>query len=173
MPVTYKKIASATVGSGGTANIDMQSIPSTYTDLVLKISSRTNRANLQDAVSVYFNNDTTAARYTMRNLYGTGASAFSTNTNTYLSELVMTSGANATASTFGNGEIYIPNYAGSTQKSASADGVGENNATNAYVGLGAYLYNQTTAISRITIVPVTGTLLAEFTTAVLYGISKS
>lgn len=170
MPKTLQLIQTITVGSGGATSIDFQNIPQNYTDLVLKISARTNRANLQDAVSVYFNNDTTAARYTMRNLYGTGASPFTTSTNTYLSELVMTTGANATASTFGSGEIYIPNYAGSTQKSASADGVGENNSTSSYVGLSAYLYNQTTAISRITIIPVTGTSISQYSTAALYGI---
>ena len=35
---TYTLIASNTVGSGGTASIEFNSIPQTYTDLLIKIS---------------------------------------------------------------------------------------------------------------------------------------
>ena len=36
MATTYTLISSVTVGSGGAANIEFTSIPSTYTDLLLK-----------------------------------------------------------------------------------------------------------------------------------------
>ena len=49
---TFTKIASATVGSGGASSIEFTSIPSTYTDLVIKLSMRSaftsfNRHDLQ------------------------------------------------------------------------------------------------------------------------------
>jgi hypothetical protein len=174
MPNTFELIASSTVGSGGAANIDFTSIPSTYTDLVLKTSIRGNRSNSVDSLAIYFNNDTTAGRFPARMLYGTGASALSYTTNTnYNDEYAYVSGNNSTASTFGNTEFYIPNYAGSTQKSVSIDSVGENNATTAYMSLTAFLYNQTTAISRITLVTYTGALIREFSTAYLYGVKNA
>jgi hypothetical protein len=40
MATTFIKIASVTVGSGGAASMDFTSIPSTYTDLVIKVSTR-------------------------------------------------------------------------------------------------------------------------------------
>ena len=43
MATTYTLISSVTVGSGGAASIEFTSIPSTYTDLVLKLSARSSR----------------------------------------------------------------------------------------------------------------------------------
>ena len=40
MATTFTKIASVTVGSGGASSIDFTSIPSTYTDLCVKLSTR-------------------------------------------------------------------------------------------------------------------------------------
>jgi len=175
MPNTFTLIASSTVGSGGAANIDFTSIPSTYTDLVLKCSIRGSRSNAVDSIAIYFNNDTTSGRYPARMLYGTGSSATSYTTNTnYNDEYAYISGNSSTSNTFGNTEFYIPNYAGSTQKSVSIDSVGENNATTAFMSLTAFLYNQTTAISRITLVPYYGSsTILQYSTAYLYGIVKS
>lgn len=165
MGVTYKKIASVTVGSGGAANIDFTSIPSTYTDLVLKLSTRAT-ADTVDA-NLRFNGATT--NRSGRRLAGSGSAATSaTDTDIH----VTINRSTYTASTFANIEIYIPNYAGSTNKSVSIDGVTENNATASYAFLTAGLWSQTTAINQITYVPSTGNV-AEFSTAVLYGISKS
>ena len=40
MANTYEAIATVEVGSGGAANIELTSIPATYTDLSLFISTR-------------------------------------------------------------------------------------------------------------------------------------
>ena len=171
---TYTQIGTAqVVGSGGAASMSFSSIPSTYTDLVIKISARTNRASAVDSLGFYFNGDTTVARYTGRVLYGTGTSAASNAPNPVNDETMFISGNSATASTFGNTEMYIPNYAGSNQKSSSIDSVGENNAATARMDIAATLYNQTTAITSITIIPITGTLLQEYSTAYLYGVSNA
>jgi hypothetical protein len=173
VPDTFIKIASVTVGSGGAASIDFTSIPADYTDLVLKISSRTNRASAADALGIRYNSDTTFARYSGKVLQSNGSTPASTSANPANDEDLFTSGNSATASTFGNAEIYIPNYAGSNQKSASIDAVGETNATNIFMNIAATLYNQTTAISSITLVPITGNLIQQYSTATLYGIKNS
>ena len=69
MPSTYELIASYTVGAGGAASIDFTSIPATYTDLVLKLSSRTATGGAND-VYIQFNTDSTSANYSERQLQG-------------------------------------------------------------------------------------------------------
>jgi hypothetical protein len=78
----------------------------------------------------------------------------------------------STANTFASGEIYIPNYAGSTNKSISADTAGEANTTVAYAQISAELWSNTSAITSITIYSNVGNL-AQYTTATLYGIKKA
>jgi hypothetical protein len=168
---TYTLIASSTVGAGGAANIDFSSIPSTYTDLVLKISGRTNRSLSVDGIALRFNNDLTSGNYTGIRLFGDGATASSDASS--WDGMPFMDGATSTASVFGNAEIYIPNYAGSTQKSISADGVGENNATTVYSGLGAGKWSGTSTINRITIYSETSATILQYSTAYLYGIVKS
>jgi hypothetical protein len=169
MPVTYKKIASVTVGAGGAASIDLTSIPATYTDIHCVFSIRGSQAQVYQQLQITFNNTTTG--YSQRNLYGDGSTAVSNSLsgNHFFTDGV---GANATASTFGNGSIYVPNYAGSTNKSASLDLVTENNATLAYTQLYALLWSNTAAITSLKITAGSGTL-NQHSTAVLYGISKS
>lgn len=155
------------------SSIDFTSIPSTYTDLCLKLSLRTDRTSTTSDIILQFNGDNSAA-YSFRRLYGTGASTGSDNlsagANNGLSGFA--DGASATTSTFGNTEIYIPNYAGSTQKSWSSDGVNENNSSTAYAGIYASLYTGTTAINQITIKDYNSANFVTYSTASLYGIKK-
>jgi len=175
MPNTFELIASSTVGSGGAASIDFSSIPSTYTDLVLKGSTRISTSNNYDGIFIKVNNST-AFQYADRTLYGNGSSAASifnvvgdNNAGLYW---LYTNGNNSTASTFGNFDIYVPNYAGSSQKSFSYDAVSENNATASWANITAGLWNQTTAINRLTLTPNGGTFL-QYSTAYLYGVKNA
>jgi hypothetical protein len=82
-------------------------------------------------------------------------------------------GSSATSNTFGNGEIYISNYASTTKyKSILSEGVTENNATDARAELGAILFASNAAISSILFGPGAGSFV-QYSTAILYGISKS
>jgi hypothetical protein len=169
---TYIQIGSTvTVGSGGASSIDFTSIPSTYTDLVVKLSSRTATGGAAD-VNIQFNSDTTASNYSQRQIQGNGASASSSGGSSS-PQVLTSSGSTDTASTFANSEMYIPNYAGSTAKSASNDSVTENNATTAYATLRASLYAGTAAITAIKLTHNGGANFAQYSTATLYGILKS
>ena len=165
MANTYKLISSVTVGSGGAADIEFTSIPATYTDLLLKISLRGSFATLGDNITLTINN---SAIGTPKTVGGNGASAFSN------SDAFVYTGSTATASTFGNGEFYIPNYTSSNNKSISADAVSENNATTAYAFLTAALWSNSSAITSIKLVPQgsAGTWV-QYSTAYLYGISNA
>ena len=165
---TYQLISSVTVGSGGASSIDFTSIPQTYTDLKLVMSARDGDANWSDWVYIKFNNNTSS--YSYRLLQGTGTGVASYNgTSQYGGDIVA---ANATASTFGNYEIYIPNYAGSTNKSWSVDAVTEYNASTAIADLVAGLWSNTAAINQITLTARNANFV-QYSTAYLYGIKNS
>jgi hypothetical protein len=169
MPNTFVKIATVTVSSGGAATMAFTSIPSTYTDLCVKISARTNRTNIADSILASLNGS--SANFTWRLLEGDGAGVYSVSGSTGL--VGVATAANATASTFSNCEFYIPNYAGSTNKSISVDSVIEQNATTAYLDLNAVLWSNTAAINSITLSSSNSADFVQYSTATLYGISKS
>jgi hypothetical protein len=167
MATTYTLISSVTVGSGGASSIDFTSIPATYTDLLLKLSTRTTRTVATDSNKLTVNS---ASAYSLRFLYGNGSSAASA-TDTALSDY--TNNDAQTSNTFGNSEWYIPNYLSSGNKSVSIDAVTENNATSAITQLAAGLITTSSAITSITIVSYEGFNFKQYSTAYLYGISNA
>jgi len=176
MATTYTLISSVTVGSGGAANIEFTSIPATYTDLLVKLSGRSSRSGaVAEEFLLTFNNNTSST-YTERHLRGNGSTSISQTFTNYTSiTQIGQPGASATANTFGNWEFYIPNYAGSNNKSISLDGVTESNsatAGHALAYLSAGLWANSAAITSIKL--SAGAYLAEqYSTAYLYGISNA
>ena len=170
MANTFELIASSTVGSGGAASIDFTSIPSTFTDLQLMLSARGASTALYANIKL---NNSSSAIYSLRTIYGDGSAAASQNDSgaTYFERFLMVSSA-YTANTFSNGMLYIPNYAGSTNKSVMFDSVNENNATSSQSFMVAGLWASTAAINQITLTPNTGNF-AQYSTAYLYGIKNS
>jgi hypothetical protein len=164
---TYIQIATTTVGSGGAATIDFSSIPSTYTDLVLKTSLRLSAG--ADWCGLTINGST--ANFSGRELTGDGSSATSYTRTTY-QFIVIANQSGYTSNSFSSSELYFPNYAGSTNKSFSVDQVQETNATAANSMLDAFLWSNTAAINQLTITPSAGNFV-QYSTASLYGISKS
>jgi len=175
MANTYTLISSVTVGSGGAANIEFTSIPATYTDLIIKLSARSNAAGVSNDLMYYrFNGDNTNS-YIGRWLSADGSSTFSNSqtATAYGIPRYAIPAATATANTFGNLEMYIPNYAGSNQKSVSYDSVSENNSSTGYVNMQADLWQKTNAITSFAIFPYNGSLFLQYSTAYLYGISNA
>ena len=171
MPDTFVKIATVTVGAGGAATIEFASIPSTYTDLQVLVSTRASNASIINNQRWTFNGSSTG--YSYKELYGDGSSAASGGSaSASYGQIGYSTGDTATANTFANTSCYIPNYAGSTNKSFSVDSVAETNATGQYMDLGAGLWSNTAAITTVTITPSAGTF-KQYSTATLYGISKS
>ena len=167
MATTYEAIATVTVGSGGAASIDFSSIPATYTDLLLLYSTRQNSGNAPSLL-VKFNNS--SSDFTSRYLQGSGSAVSSgSSPSNYAGN---SDGSSNTASTFANSTMYIPNYAGNTNKSYSVDDVQENNAAEAYATLIAGLWSQTTAINQITLYNASNNLV-QYSSATLYGIKNS
>jgi hypothetical protein len=69
--------------------------------------------------------------------------------------------------------MYVPNYAGSTNKSMSSTGVQETNASGADMGAAASLWSSTDAITQIQILPLTGPNFVSGSSFYLYGITKA
>lgn len=166
---TFTKIASVTVGAGGASTVDFSSIPSTYTDLCLKASVRSTEGSVYGGIYVSYNG--AAYNSTGKVIEGDGSAVSSFSfTN---GAIAFIAGSSATANTFGSTELYIPNYASSNYKNYSSDGVGENNATLALAHLDAGLWSNTAAINQITLKPYSTNTFVQYSTFVLYGISKS
>jgi hypothetical protein len=169
MANTFVKIATVTVDSGGAATIDFTSIPGTYTDLVIKISGRTNASS--PFYKLTFNSSTSG--YSWRQLYGTGSGI---GTQSGSSDSAIWFGdanpSTYTATTFANGKICIPNYTSSTNKSVSVDNVNENNATGAAASLTTGLWANSAVITSLSITVFSGSFV-QYSTATLYGIKSS
>ena len=171
MANTYVLISSSTVGSGGASSFDFTSIPATYTDLLVLISARGANAATTNSLWVQFN--ATGSSYTEKELTGSGTAASSgQNASAVKSYIGDIPAATATASTFGNAEVYIPNYTSANYKSFSANTVQENNTTAAYANLTANLWSNTAAITQVSIL-LTSSTLVQYSTAYLYGINNS
>jgi hypothetical protein len=168
MANTYTLIEAKTLGSV-VASITFSSIPQTYTDLLVKVSARSNSGgNTHDNFLFYFNG--TQSNRTNKILYG-----ISNGTGTYSSTdyFGAFNAPVSLANTFGNAEFYIPNYTGSNQKPICGDMVSENNTTNGQNYVGAALWADTAAITSLTIGNYNASDFAINTTAYLYGISKT
>jgi hypothetical protein len=165
-----KKIQSVTVGSGGAANIEFTSIPGTFDDLAIYLSARssTTYGNAWYEAKLQLNSSDGSSR----ELYGTGSGTGSGTEASQIRILGVTS-SGATASTFGSAFIYIPNYAGSTNKSVSVDSVSENNATASIAASAAGLWANTAAVTSLKFLLLSSANFAQHSTAVLYGIKKS
>lgn len=163
---TYVLLASSTVGAGGVTDITFSSIPSTYTDLLVKASLRGTRSDFYDSLDVEFNGSAGNSRY----LYGDGSAAGSATFATRIR--VQLVGSTATANTFGNFEMYVPNYASSNNKSTSIDAVGENNATSSYSNLSAGLWSSSSVISSIKLYFPSFNIV-QYSTAYLYGVKNA
>jgi hypothetical protein len=170
MTTTYTLIASSTVGSGGVSNISFTSIPATYTDLVVKISTRDSRStNPYNELTVSFNGSPSYARKT---IYGTGTSSGSEGDSS--GNFIYSGTSTTTANTFANDELYIPNYRSSSAKSISAETAAETNAaTGNLLILAAGSSTLTSAITSVTLTPNGGNTFLQYSTAYLYGIKNS
>ena len=174
MATTYQLISSVTVGAGGASSIDFTSIPATYTDLLIKFSTRTTYSGLRDQIAIRINGSSTTD-YSVRWLYGIPSIATSSATDTGYGFALSgyTSGDTSTANTFGSGEVYIPNYAGSNNKSMSGEGVSESNDTSTGLAMSAMLRANTAAITSLRVESYNGFNLKQYSTAYLYGIKNS
>jgi hypothetical protein len=177
MATTYELIASNTL-SVATGTVTFSAIPQTFTDLLLKTSTRASDTGQYLSPTFRFNGDS-ASNYSWIFLYGysttIGAGSGQASTETYGRNQYAATASNATANAFGNGEIYIPSYRVSANKPVLSLGVAATNAGSSFLAQAANLWRNTAAITSIEIKPTHG---AAYTFEVgssfyLYGIKNS
>ena len=157
---TYTPITTQTLSSS-TSSVTINSIPSTYTDLILIVSGTTNNEN---ALDMRFNGDT-GSNYSTTGLYGTGSSSASYRAS---GDSKMDIGR-ADASS-GSSVTHIQNYANSTTYKTVLSRGNDGSIVIAY----SNLWRSTAAINSITIGRFSsGGSMNSGTTITLYGIAAA
>jgi hypothetical protein len=170
----YKLIQSQVVSGSSTNTITFDSIPQTYTHLVVLVSARTNTASTRDVMRFRINNDSSAI-YNSFFLYGFDSTASvrseSALSNTYF-EWTYAVGNNATSNVFGNTTVTLNNYRStSAVKTVNTLDANENQSTTSWItGITTGYWNSTTAITRLDFVAQSGITYIDGSTFSLYGI---
>ena len=160
---TYTPIATTTLGSAA-SSYTFSSIPGTYTDLVLILSTKTSSSGA--GVSVRFNGDT-GSNYSWTEISGNGSAASSargTNTTS-----IFNCGSTSTAD-FQAGIMSFNNYSNTTTyKTVLSRG---QDTTNGYVQSHVGTWRSTAAINSVTVLANSGNLTTGCTFT-LYGIAAA
>ena len=177
MPSTYTLISSNVLASSA-ASVTFSAIPSTYTDLVVRLSARDSAAGTNaNYGQIILNSDTSSANYSatvLADFNGSAASQiYPTGTLGWgVWSYYGFDSAGNTANTFSSSEIYLPSYTASQKKAFSSFTVTENNATTGIaIEAIANLYQSTTAVSAVTL-KTAGSFIAG-SSFYLYGIKNS
>ena len=168
MATTYEPIATTTLGSAA-ASITFASIPATYTDLRLIVTSLPS-STLVGYTNIYFNTDNTGTSYSITYLEGDGTSA---NTGAFNDNGIMAVGnVNVMSSTvYNNTQVDIFSYTGSTYKTVLSSNVGDFNGSGTVTRI-IGLWRSTAVINQVVVKPGGGNFQTG-TTATLYGIKAA
>lgn len=174
MANTMTLISSSTV-STPTRTVTFSSIPQTYTDLKLVMSTRTDYGSAGgQEVEIALNSITTG--YSSMMLYtntGTGAASASA-ANPFYTWAAGAVTTGSTANAFANSELYIPNYTNAIVKSASTDSVTENNGSPVFINMVGHTSTNTAAVTSISIYAWQSFInFVANSTFYLYGIKNS
>lgn len=167
-------VSTLTVGSGGASSISFTGIPQDGTDLLVLLSGRSDSFNF--SVDFFWSINNLTSGYSDRSLYAINTSVFSAanyagnyfpGAFTWVSPAALP-GSRVETGTFGNSRIYFPNYTSSLNKTASLESVTGNNG----MVLSSVLNTTTSAISSMTLKPISGNFIQN-STASLYKITKA
>ena len=178
MPSTYTLISSNVLASSA-ASVTFSAIPSTYTDLVLRCSTRADSSSGSYAsyILASINSTTTSGSFTVLSMNSTSTAATSFNATGNTNWLGAANGGGTTANTFSNVELYLPSYTASQNKPMSVFSVFENNASGVGTGgpWGAFaeLWSSTSAITSISLTLSGGYNFVSGSSFYLYGLKSS
>lgn len=170
MANTYALINKNTLTSPA-SSFTFTSIPSTYTDLVLHISARSNpESSYASNLLLTFNSDT-ASNYSSISIQGpVDTNSTFTGSSTNFNQIPGTLVEN---NTFGSAEFYIFSYSSSTFKRIqSFSAVEINSSTNYSIRNVEHLWSNSAAISSIKIETSTGSMITG-SSFYLYGVKNT
>lgn len=173
--MTNMELITATTLSSSAASVTFSSIPQTYNDLMIRVSSRSSVSSTLATIGLRFNGGTSG--YSDTYIYAFATTSVSSSRDTaQTSILIGQATANqTTANTFNSMEIYIPNYKSSASKPVSTFGVVENNSTalaDWYISANAGLSTLSSAVTSIVILDTSGNFVSGSTFR-LYGVSNT
>jgi hypothetical protein len=161
---TYDKIATYTVPSAA-ASYTFTSIAGTYTDIILIADATTVNAN--GSIALQLNGDT-GTNYSYTALYGTGSVAGSLRGSNAAIIGFIGFAAQVPVGTRAMGIAHFQNYSNTTTNKTVL--IRNTPAVSATVEAGVGLWRNTSAITSITLLPLSGASLATGSTFTLYGI---
>jgi hypothetical protein len=168
----YESITAVMVPSGGAASITFSSIPQNYTHLQIRMLAKTTfTAYANNGINIYFNNDTTSAKYTHQ-LYGFGTgSGGAQSIANYMNISYIPGNQSGTTNMFGAVVCDILDYSSSTKnKTLRALSGWDNNGSSGTIVLNSAFNNATTAINSILMNSDSGADFMQFSQFALYGI---
>ena len=159
-----------TVGAAGASDITFTNIPSTYSHLQIRGIARSSFATINGGFAIRLNSDT-GNNYTVHILYGNGASAaaaaVTSDTSSSVAEIA---GANASSNIFSASVIDILDYTNTNKYKTirSLSGVDTNGSGQLRFGSG--LWQNTNAVTSVTLLDYNGGTLQQYSQFALYGI---
>lgn len=160
MANTYNLIGSSDISSS-TAGVTFSSIPQTYTDLILRITSRVGTSGTTAWLQMRFNASTSTYYevYGYNNGGSTGYGAVGPQSSIGASGWIQTTAGGDTADVFGVSEFYIPNYT-------------KNGSINQIVGALTYKASMTTANAGESLVSAGWATTSAITEIYVFGSSN-
>ena len=155
------------VAAGGQANFDIDSIPSGYDVIKIFVQGKSERTDsFVESILLALNADTTATNYYREQLYAldTGASAIEAE-DRYIGYL----GTNQDAMNIGQIESSIIHPSSPFQKTIISDTTLRRGAAQQYVSKNSLSWENTAAITRITLAPAGAYDFAEGTLCLIVG----
>jgi hypothetical protein len=170
MANTYTLISSNVLSSAA-ATVTFSSIPSTYTDLVLRVSARSSASG---ALNLTINADSSSL-YSTTNVFNSGGIATTTSyANQTRIRLLYLNSSSTAANTFTSAEFYIPFYTAAQNKPIAVMNAPEDNDTASNTNqASAGLYRSTTAITQLSLSPESTNNFVAGSSFYLYGIKNS
>lgn len=162
----FESIATTTLGSNQ-STITFSGIPQTFKHLQLRILARTDRAaDDKDSANIRFNGDS-GTNYSQKVLSSNGASVSAANTSggTSISTIATASATGASANVFGYSVIDIFDYANTNKNKTVFSLTG---TLLAQLSIGSW--QNTSAVTSITILPNVGSNFVANSRFALYGI---
>jgi hypothetical protein len=148
--MSMQLIETKTLGTA-VASVAFTSIPQDGTDLMLLTSTRVSGSPVSQLNTQF--NSSAVTEYSDRELSGDSlgnTTSISRSSQTVI-RITVNPGTSFTSNAFGSGQIHILNYTSSVAKSVTLDGSTEQNNTTSYNNMVAGLWNNTAAITSITL----------------------
>jgi len=166
---SYASIATTTVGGGGASSITFSSIPATYTHLQIRAIARSAGGSSEDEYRIRFNSDT-GSNYSWHYVLGNGSAASASAASTTERIQIRQMPTTAQAAGFGGLVLDIFDYANTSKyKTTRALGGYDVNGSGT-ISLNSGLWQNTNAITSITIANERTVNFVEYSSFALYGI---